>query len=257
MEESILADKRGPVGVITINRPERRNAISSDMYLKLAGLLESFGHDSEVRVIVIRGAGDKAFASGADIAELGSTGGLGRQALENRVSLMDTIENLDKPVIAMVKGYALGLGCELAVACDLRVASDTARFGIPAARMGITIPYGDTARLVRLIGPARTKEMLFTGRIIDAVEAKEIGLVNEVVAAGELESRVMALADQIAANAPLSVKGAKLTVNECLANPSLAGIDQIALSLTCYSSKDFREGVSAFLEKRAPIFTGS
>jgi enoyl-CoA hydratase/carnithine racemase len=257
---ALLVATDGQIATVTVNRREQRNAMTMDMWQGMADIMQELGADPEVRVIVVRGAGDKAFVAGADIAEFS-------ELLADRAKMRDypvkveacmsSVEAVPKPVIAMVNGAAMGGGCELATVCDLRFAADTAKFGVPAGRLGIVITFQDTQRLTDLVGAANAKEILFTGRVLDAGEAFRIGLANRVLPAAELAAYTYEVARQIAANAPLTVRGAKRHVNNCLRSPRLVDpADGLALSHDAFASKDFREGVRAYLEKREPTFFG-
>ena len=254
----IVAKEEG-LARIVVNRPERRNAFKAAMWKELSDILEGMAADSEIRVIIITGAGDTSFVSGADISEMTdrSPGTESGYRIDAASSATQAVENIEKIVIAMINGYAIGGGCELAMACDLRVAAETARIGITSARIGICISLEHIKRLVDLVGPYRAKDILFTGRLLTAREALAAGLVDYVVPGGELASFTSDLATRIAANAPLSVLGAKKSIHLLSGNPNLNEVeDAFRFSRQCYLSEDFQEGVNAFLEKRKPEFRG-
>jgi enoyl-CoA hydratase/carnithine racemase len=256
----VLVEVEPPIGFLIINRPEQRNAMSLAVWDGLIRGVEALDKDRDVRVIVIRGSGDRVFGAGADIRELDEVRRDPvriNQALEMVERTMLAVERTDKPVIAMVNGAAMGGGCELAAACDLRLASDTARFGIPAGNLGIVITFQDTRRLIRLVGLGMAKEILMTGRTLDAQEAQQIGLVNRVVPAENLLEETVALAKLIADKAPLTVTGAKRIANRIAEGEGIVSIfDGLEPARKAWNSADFAEGVRAYLEKRPPIFRG-
>jgi enoyl-CoA hydratase/carnithine racemase len=248
----------GPVAFLTFNRPDARNAMTWPMYDALAAACDQVDADERVRVLVLRGAGE-AFVAGTDISQFTSfaTGDDGIAYERRMEQIIDRLERVAVPTIAQVHGVAAGGGCLIAFACDLRVCSPGARFGVPIARtLGNCLSAANCARLVDLIGPARTKELLFTGRLLDAAEAASLGLVTRVAEPQALDAAVRALAGTIASNAPLTIRAAKEAVRRIAAVRRLE--ERLADDLTalCYGSRDFREGVSAFLEKRPPGFTG-
>ena len=259
--QPFLVDREGPTAVLTINRSTQRNSMSFEMWEAFPGYIKELNADPSVRVIVLTGAGDKAFASGADISEFTSKRtGRDAAALYHRAveETMASLEAASKPVIAMVNGFALGGGCELAIACDLRIAAESSSFGIPSAKLGVVISLSDTKRLVDLVGPAVAKEMLMTGRRLSAHEALGVGLVNRVVPDPLLRQTTLEVAATIAANAPFSVASAKAMVEQCRHDPDLSAVNATDADrpLHCYETEDFREGVKAFLEKRPPRFIG-
>src|ERR671939_1011463 len=210
--ETLLLEKRGRVALITINRPEKRNALNIKTREEGAALLEALRDDESVGVVVFTGAGDKAFIAGADIAEFAGRTALTQRDVMTARSLFNAIDTFPKPVIAMVNGYCLGGGCELALACDLRIASETASFGQPEINLGIIPGGGGTQRLTRLVGEGKAMELILTGEIINAQTAYNIGLVNAVVPAADLEAKTMELANRIADKSPVSLRMAKEAV---------------------------------------------
>ena len=248
------------IGWMIFNNPERRNALSLEMWGGMAEILRAFEADDAVRVVVMRGAGEKAFVSGADISQFEKNRSSAEQAAEYaRVSeeAKRVMEGMKKPLIAMIRGYCLGGGLGVALQADIRVASEDSQFGIPAGRLGIAYGFDGLKRLVDLVGPAKAKEIMFTARRITAENALGIGLVNAVAPAEELEGVVTDMAAVIAGNAPLSVRASKLTIDEAVkdgADRDLAMIER--LSRECFDSDDYREGRTAFMEKRKPVFMG-
>jgi enoyl-CoA hydratase/carnithine racemase len=256
----ILADKDDGIGWLTFNQPERRNAISLEMWQGIIGALEAFEADPAVRLVVMRGAGDQAFTAGADISEFDARRADAAAAAEYR-KLPDVgrarMSAFRKPLIAMIRGVCMGGGLGIAMKADLRIAAADAVFGIPAARLGLAYAFESLRTLTDLVGPAYAKEILFTARRLGAEEAWRIGLVNRVVAADELEPAVRELARSIAENAPLTVEASKATVNEVLKDETQRDLERIeALNRRCMDSQDYAEGRRAFKEKRKPVFVG-
>jgi enoyl-CoA hydratase/carnithine racemase len=249
----------GPVAYVTFNRPGARNALTWEMY---DGLVEACGRvdaTDDVRVLVLRGAGGKAFASGTDISQF--TSFASREdaiAYERRLdAVIDRLERVRAATIAQVQGVATGGGCAVAFACDLRVCTPDARFGMPIARtLGNCLSAANYARMIDMMGPGRVKDLLFTGRLLDAAEAATVGLVNRVVEAEGVETAVRELAGTIAANAPLTIRATKEALRRIQSARRLPAEAIDDLVAACYLSDDFREGVAAFLTKRPPRFTG-
>ena len=259
--DKMLSRKEGGVGIVTFNNPERHNAVSLEMWEATTRMLNDFAADNEIRVVVLAGAGGKAFVSGADISKFGSE----RATIEavraynaKTDATYASIAEFPKPTIAMINGYCIGGGLGLATCCDLRIASDTSRFAVPAAKLGLGYGYSGLKRLVDIVGPAFAKEIFYTARQFDAEEARIMGLVNRVVPAAELESHVKSITDMISANAPLTIKAVKYTVGEILKDESKRDVARSAEMVEqCFASRDYTEGRTAFMEKRKPVFTGS
>jgi enoyl-CoA hydratase len=248
-----------PIAFLTFNRPEARNAMTWAMYDSLVAACEEVDRNPEVRVFILRGAGGKAFVSGTDISQFQSFREP-KDAIEyeKKISVvLGRLERVSKPTITQVEGFATGAGCGIVATCDVSVATTDSAIGIPIARtLGNVASSGTFARIVNLIGPARAKEMIFTGRLIPAPEAHAMGLINRVVARESIASEVMEMARQIAANAPLTIRATKEMTRRLMdaRNPEQGDADLIEM---CYMSADFKEGVDAFLNKRKPQWTGA
>jgi len=258
MEELVLVEDHGRVRWLTVNRPEKLNALNRDVLVALEGAVSTALADQAVGALVLTGAGEKAFVAGADIAEFQQLNPAEAQALAERGQrLFGTIERATKPVIAAVNGFALGGGMELAMACHLRVAAEHAKFGQPEVKLGLIPGYGGTQRLPRLVGKGRALELLLTGKMIDAATAHAWGLVNLVVPGAELKAAAQKLAEEILAVAPTAVARCLAAVQGGEDVPLPVGLAlEAALFGLCAATADFREGVAAFLEKRPPHFPG-
>jgi len=256
--ENLLLEIRPPLAVITINRPKVLNALNAATLEELSTALERVAADAAVRVVLLTGSGSKAFVAGADIAQVASLDeSAGRAYAERGQAVFRRIETSGKPVIAAINGFALGGGCELAMACTLRLAGDTARLGMPEAKLGLIPGFGGTQRLPRLVGRGAALKLLVTGAMIDAAEALRIGLVDEVVAAEELMPRAEAIALQIAQNAPIALSRVLLAVDEGLDLSLDEGIAEEARHFGhCCGTRDKAEGTAAFLAKRPPVWSG-
>ncbi len=250
----------GAIATLTFNRPEARNAMTWEMYEALVAACDQVDRDAAIRVLVVRGAGGKAFVAGTDIAQFQNFKNRddGLKYEERLDQVLDRLERVTKPTIAQVEGVAAGGGCAIALACDLRVATPEATFGIPIARtLGNCLSGASYSRLVDMMGPGAVKDMLFTGRLIGGVEAQAIGIVNRLVSAGDIERDVRDLAAEIAANAPLTLRATKEMIRRVLAHRRLPAGEDADMVEMCYTSADFREGVTAFLAKRKPVWSGS
>lgn len=255
--QTITVEKRGRVAVLTINRPDKLNALNKTVHAEGVAALDEMRSDAEVRVVVITGSGPKSFIAGADISEFAGQTPVTQRDVFHERSLFNTIDSFPKPVIAMINGFCLGGGNELALACDIRIASENARFSQPEINLGIMCGGGGTQRLTRLIGEGRAMEMVLTGDMIDAPTALKFGLVTAVHPIEELEAKTMELADKLAEKAPIALQMSK----EAVKFASRSNLDEglrreVDLFAICFSTEDKEEGVSAFLEKRKADFKG-
>ena len=258
--EKMVAEKSDGIGWITFNNPARRNAMSLEMWEGIDVILEDFEKDESVHVVVMKGAGGKAFVSGADISEFKEKRN-NAEAAAYYASVSEgaraRLAHLAKPLIAMIDGFCLGGGLAVALAADMRFASEQSQFGVPAARLGIAYGFDGLRRLVSLVGPAMANEIMFTATRINAEEAARIGLINRVIPADALESTVREMAMTIANNAPLSVNASKVTIKEVLKDADERDMGNLAqIGKTCFDSADYAEGRQSFMEKREPVFVG-
>jgi len=256
--ENVLYEKRDAIAYVTINRPKVLNALGKATWADLRAAFEDARDDDAVRGVILTGAGDKAFAAGADISELAQASAVQAEQLSRLgQEVLDLVENLGKPVVAAINGFALGGGCETAMACTIRIAIEHARFGQPEVKLGLLPGGGGTQRLPRLVGKGRALQLILGGGMIDAQEAWRIGLVNEVVPADSLIPRAEAILKEIAANAPLGVRYALEAVNKGLEASQAEGLAlEASVFGLCAATEDKAEGTSAFLEKRAAQFHG-
>lgn len=261
MSDKMLARKEGRIGIVTFNNPEKHNAVSFEMWEAAEKILDDFLADRDVRVIVLTGAGGKAFVSGADISKFESERA-SEEAVRRYNALVEQVYSriyeMPKPTIAMIRGYCIGGGLNLAICCDMRFATENSKFALPAAKLGLGYGYKGLRRYIETIGPVATKEIFYTARQFTSAEALRWNMVNRVVADGELEATVMDVANAIADNAPLTIATIKRSTVEILKDPNeqdIAACD--AMVAACFASDDYKEGRKAFLEKRKPRFTGN
>ena len=255
--ETLLLERTDAVAIVTVNRPDKRNALNTTVRSEIVSALDQLRNDQSVRVVVFTGAGDKAFIAGADINEFAQRTPLEQRAVMTGRVLFEEIADYPKPTIAMINGFALGGGCEVALACDIRIAGRSARLGQPEIKLGLIPGGGGTQRLPRLVGAGRALRLLFSGELIGSDEAERIGLVDLVVDDASLRERTMDLAGQIAGHSPIALQLLKSAVRAALETPLSAGLRyERELFITAFSSEDKREGIAAFLEKRAAEFKG-
>jgi enoyl-CoA hydratase len=261
MTDKLLLEKDGPIGWIVFNQPEKRNAVSQEMWQQMPEHVRELMSDDAIRVVILRGAGEQAFVAGADISQFKDRRrNMADEEEYRRISGhgQEALASLSKPLLAMIHGYCVGGGVSIAITCDMRIAADDAQFGVPAARLGLGYHYHGMEKLMSLVGPAYTKEIFFTARTdFSAQDALRMGLVNQVVPKGELERFTRDYALRISRNAPLTLRSAKATVEQLLrpaGQRDLAMLDRLIAD--CFNSQDYQEGVTAFSEKRRPQFQG-
>ncbi len=258
--ERMLAHSEDGIGWMTFNNPARHNALSLEMWRGIGDILETWSTDADVRVVIMRGAGGKAFVSGADISEFDSRRASAAQRVEydniaGRAS--HRLATFEKPMLAMIEGYCVGGGLATALAADIRFATPDSRFGIPAAKLGLGYDYPGLAKLARLVGPSRARDILFSARLMEAAEAERIGLVNFLAGRDSIEAETVGYARAVAANAPLTVKAVKAALNTWENGADRTDIERVKrLVDACFDSDDYKEGRSAFMAKRPPRFQG-
>ncbi len=263
MANELLTERKDHTATLILNRPEKRNSLSPDLLMEIHETLQGYAKDDTVRAVVIRGSGDTAFSSGYDIGAIPTKGNRDSQDRARQPNVLtmalESVIHFPYPVIAMLNGYAFGAGCELAICCDIRIGAEDIRMGMPPAKLGVVYDPNGMQRFINTIGLSSTKEVFFTGRYFDAKAAKELGLVDHLLPRSELESFTYGLANEIAGNAPLSVKGTKRLLN-MLASPARLSEEQQkeaqAIIAESFNSEDLKEAQKSFLEKRKPVFKG-
>jgi enoyl-CoA hydratase len=260
LTDKLVAKKEGAIGWIIFNNPARHNAVSLEMWQSLTLVLKAYERDPDVRAIILRGEGEKAFVAGADISQFKEKRS-SPEAVQHYNSTADeageVLRNSPKPTIAMIRGYCIGGGTGIAVSCDVRIAADDARFGVPAAKLGLGYRFAGIKRLADIVGPSFAAEIFYTGRQFDAQEALQMGLINRLVPAAELEESTRSFASTIANNAPLTIASVKRALLEYGKDPEARDLDLCQKMVDdCYASEDYKEGQTAFMEKRKPVFKG-
>ncbi|MGK5094943.1 enoyl-CoA hydratase [Deltaproteobacteria bacterium TL4] len=259
LSRKILVEKKEALGWVIFNTPERRNAISLDMWQAIPEIIEHLNQDETVRVILLKGAGEEAFVAGADISEfkeLRNNLASARSYSRTTSLAFEAIRDSQKPTIAMIRGFCMGGGCAISLCCDLRIAADDAKFAIPAAKLGIAYGYENVKQVVRVVGPAYAREILYTAKTYDVQEALRMGLIHHCVSVPELASYTENYALRLSLNAPLSVAAAKICIDASLKGAD-ADTDRVErIVAQCMESQDYQEGYQAFLEKRKPAFQG-
>ncbi len=260
LTDKLVARKDGGIGWIIFNNPARHNAVSLEMWQSLTNVLNAYAQDPDVRVVILRGEGDKAFVAGADISQFKEKRS-SPEAVAHYNATADeageTLRNCTKPTIAMIRGYCIGGGTGIAVSCDIRIAADDARFGVPAAKLGLGYRFAGIKRLADIVGPAFAAEIFYTARQFSAEEALKMSLVNRVVPAGELEAYTLEFANTVGNNAPLTIASVKRALLEYAQDPEKRDLELCQKMVDdCYTSDDYKEGQTAFMEKRKPVFKG-
>jgi len=258
--DDLIAEKQGATGWLTFNRPERMNAVSYDMWCAVPSIMAHFAQDDDIRIIAMKGAGDKAFVAGADISQFGENRGSAEAAQEyeqKNVEAFDAIAACEKPTLAMINGYCIGGGLGIALSCDIRIASLGSTFAIPAAKLGLGYPAEGIKHIVSLIGPQFAKELFYTARQFSHDDALKMGLINQLTTKEDLREKTDSLCAMISANAPLTLKASKKAIDAVAAAPETYDLKVLeGLVSDCFESEDYIEGRRAFEEKRKPIFKG-
>lgn len=260
LTDKLVARKEGGIGWIIFNNPARHNAVSLEMWQSLTNVLNAYAHDPAVRVVILRGEGDKAFVAGADISQFKEQRS-SPEAVAHYNATADeageTLRNCPKPTLAMIRGYCIGGGTGIAVSCDIRIAADDARFGVPAAKLGLGYRFAGIKRLADIVGPSFAAEIFYTGRQFSAEEALQMNLINRLVPAAELEQYTLDFANTVSNNAPLTIASVKRALLEYVQDPEKRDLELCQKMVAdCYTSHDYMEGQTAFMEKRKPVFKG-